>query len=815
MCAFELNYDVRTSAPTIARFHRSNADFKAVEGPIGSGKSVACCVEIFRRCKEQKVGPDGFRRSRWVVVRNTKMQLKDTTLKTWNDWFPPDQGVGYWKETDSTYFLEFGDVKAEILFRALDTPADVAKVLSLEVTGVWLNECKEIKQEIVEGLQGRLERYPSQKKGGSNYWMMIADTNMPAIGTYWWKIFEHLPLEDDDMDTLVECDTFRQPSGLSPEAENVENLVPGYYKRKAKGRSKAYVKVYIKAEYALSQAGKPVYHNSFRYDRHVSKTPLPIDPLLPVIIGQDFGLCYDELTEVLTDKGWRFFKDVDESVDKVATRNPLTGEMSFVRPAFKVAEKYKGKLIGWSSTEIDMLVTPEHRIPYTRRDYPNNVVFDSAENISKKMTSHLFVDLVASWTGEDFTPPCNLDMVTYAELMGWIASDGNICKDTNKISIAQAKSHEDLVSLLAATPFSWGKSWVRYSMSNKELREHICTEWGRTKKVRRVAKCIKNAKPKVIKAFLKTFTRGDGRVRKCANGSIGWTIYAHSRDLAGDLQELIQKCGWNSSMRVQRGQVSHLDGREIVSTDGYRVTVKRRAKRAEMHKRNYYEIDYSGMVYCLNVPYHTLYVRRNGRPHWNGNTPAGLWMQMQHNGRIFILRETPAFDMGIKRYIRSKFIPMKNIAFPTNPLVVAGDPSGVRRADSDEGTCFKEFKANGILARPAPTNDPEVRIASLDALFSEYPDMEPRVMIDPSCKSFIRAMQTEYKYKRKKFASGEEYEAKPDKSAPCSHLVEGGQYGAMFLTGRRYDPSDYVVYDEGFNPLNRITGHQPAQREGY
>ena len=217
MSDFKLDYDVRESAPTIARFHRSNADFRCIEGPIGSGKSVACCIEIFRRCQEQKVGEDGFRRSRWAVVRNTKGQLKDTTLKTWFDWFPSRQGVGYWKETDATYYLEFGDVRAEILFRALDTPDDVAKVLSLELTGCWLNECKQIPQEIVESLQGRLERYPSQKMGGSDHWLMIADTNMPEIESYWWKVFEHQPLEDDDPDTIVQCDAFRQPSGLAPD----------------------------------------------------------------------------------------------------------------------------------------------------------------------------------------------------------------------------------------------------------------------------------------------------------------------------------------------------------------------------------------------------------------------------------------------------------------------------------------------------------------------------------------------------------------------------------------------------------------------
>ena len=290
MATFELKYDVRESAPTIARFHRSNHPFRIICGPIGGGKSVACCIEIFRRCQEQVIGPDGFRRSRWVVVRNTKGELKDTTLKTWFDWFPPGAGIGTWKVTDSTFFLEFGDVKAEILFRALDTPEDVHKVLSMELTGAWINECREIPQEIVEGIQGRLKRYPARERGGSNYWMLIADTNPPAEETYWWKLMEHLPLDGTDEETIADCDVFRQPSGVSPEAENLRFLAPGYYTSLAKGRSKAWVDVYIHAKYAISQSGKPVYHDCFIKDKHVSKTPLKADSFLPIIVGVDAGL---------------------------------------------------------------------------------------------------------------------------------------------------------------------------------------------------------------------------------------------------------------------------------------------------------------------------------------------------------------------------------------------------------------------------------------------------------------------------------------------------------------------------------------------
>src|SRR6056300_1226734 len=82
---FKLNYQ---ASPTLADFHASNAFVRGVKGPIGSGKSVGCCLEIFIRAKQQHPSIDGKRRTRWAVVRNTGPELETTTIKTWLDWFP-------------------------------------------------------------------------------------------------------------------------------------------------------------------------------------------------------------------------------------------------------------------------------------------------------------------------------------------------------------------------------------------------------------------------------------------------------------------------------------------------------------------------------------------------------------------------------------------------------------------------------------------------------------------------------------------------------------------------------------------------------
>ena len=272
--------DITYTPPiTVASFMQSDAKMRVLMGPVGSGKSVGCVMEIPRRAAATPPGPDGVRRSRWAVVRNTMPQLKDTTIKTFLDWLKP--GVaGEWRATDKVFILRFGDVEAEVMFRALDDAADVSKLLSLELTGAWLNECRSIPKEIVEGLAKRIGRFPKREDTGP-YWHGIwADTNPPNVDTWWWRMQEKVDGENG-------WAVFKQPSGRGPQAENVENLPEGYYD--TQGLSEDFVKVYIDGEYGMSKAGVPVYDKTFKDELHIGPTaPVPFAST-PVLIGMDFG----------------------------------------------------------------------------------------------------------------------------------------------------------------------------------------------------------------------------------------------------------------------------------------------------------------------------------------------------------------------------------------------------------------------------------------------------------------------------------------------------------------------------------------------
>ena len=254
-----------------------------------SGKSVTCCFEIVRRASSQAPGKDGKRRTRCAVVRETARQLEDTTIKTWLDWFP-DGVCGHYMKTKKTYFFSVGDVECEVMFRALDDADDVANLNSLELTFAWFNECRDIHPDIVDAMSKRIGRYPSKKDGGPTWFGMWGDTNPPVMETWWYYQMEHINPSDGVSPNDNKWAVYKQPSGRSPYAENIENLPEGYYD--TTGRSDEYIRVFIDGEYGLSSAGNPIY-KYFRPDYHMAKEPIKHihNGMRPIIIGMDAGLC--------------------------------------------------------------------------------------------------------------------------------------------------------------------------------------------------------------------------------------------------------------------------------------------------------------------------------------------------------------------------------------------------------------------------------------------------------------------------------------------------------------------------------------------
>lgn len=261
-----------------------------IVGPVGSGKTTGLFFKLCYLAGLQAPSPsDGIRRTRCVVVRNTASQLVDTTIKSFNYWFK-DGTAGKWKATTKDFILRFGNVECEVMFRPLDTPDDVDRVLSLEVTFAIVDEFVQLPKPIIEALSARCGRYPPKIEGGATNWGMFGASNPGNENDWWYPMLEDkeaLPEGEDPANWAY----FKQPSGLSPDAENTENLPGGaqYYTNLAKGKSEHWVKQYIETLWGYSLSGKPVFP-MFNRDLHVAKRSLVPNPALQLVAGYDPGM---------------------------------------------------------------------------------------------------------------------------------------------------------------------------------------------------------------------------------------------------------------------------------------------------------------------------------------------------------------------------------------------------------------------------------------------------------------------------------------------------------------------------------------------
>ena len=271
-------YDVSAS-PVLGEFLASrNAIIEGLMGPFGSGKSVGATVKLAMLGHEIPPMRDGVRRSRFAVIRNTYKQLEDTTIKTVHQWFPPAR-FGHYQDHKKRYVI--GNIKGieiELLFRALDRPDHVQNLLSLELTGGWINEAREISRAVIGPLYGRFGRFPSRADVGPYRRRLLMDTNPPDTENWWYKEFEELRRRGWRL--------FRQPGGRSPHAENIDNLPDGYYDDMVLTMSEDEVKVYVDAQYGYLQTGKPVYPE-YRDDWHCAEFDVGRWPILRC---WDFGL---------------------------------------------------------------------------------------------------------------------------------------------------------------------------------------------------------------------------------------------------------------------------------------------------------------------------------------------------------------------------------------------------------------------------------------------------------------------------------------------------------------------------------------------
>jgi len=341
---------------------------------------------------------------------------------------------------------------------------------------------------------------------------------------------------------------------------------------------------------------------------------------------------------VLTKQGWKFFKDLSET-DIICTLNPSTQVIEYNKPSAIVQFTHHKNLVSIQNNTLDIMVTPDHNMyvnsQYNARTKKNNFKFIKArdlqhQSVIKRTGTWLGIEqksflipsvAIGHYEGRQVvlhqTDELKIPMDSWLAFMGIWLSDG-CASQGYSVTIAQKipEKTQKIQELLEFLPFKFSKTNDAFNIYNKQLHSYL-SQLGKAPE-KYVPEFIKELSPRQIAIFLKWFTLGDGTMMR--NGFR--IFYTSSKKLADDIQELLLKIERVGTIKTRnpRGKVWIEDHFVDASRVQYEVIERVKKLNSWIDKRDIKKMDYNGKVYCAEVKNHIMYVRRNGKPYWCGNT---------------------------------------------------------------------------------------------------------------------------------------------------------------------------------------------------
>jgi hypothetical protein len=176
-------------------------------------------------------------------------------------------------------------------------------------------------------------------------------------------------------------------------------------------------------------------------------------------IKETLSGCYDEETMILSENGWKYFKDLTYK-DRLLGLNPNTNYASYYEIKTLVSKDYEGKMF-YNKTQqgdqMDFCVTPNHNM-YVYNTYKKKWIFTRADKIFPTKNHYYKVNTKFLWEGENienyilkgekykpggrggiFVPyEYKINMKHWLTFLGWYLSEG-CCSSNIKRSIREKK----------------------------------------------------------------------------------------------------------------------------------------------------------------------------------------------------------------------------------------------------------------------------------------------------------------------------------------------------------------------------------------
>jgi len=357
--------------------------------------------------------------------------------------------------------------------------------------------------------------------------------------------------------------------------------------------------------------------------------------------------CFDIETEILTKNGWKRYNELDYH-DEFMTLNRGNNNIEYQKANKIFQYLYDGKMFNLETRQVSLNVTPNHNMFIAKGNQEGNKIWRicKPKDIFNKKC---YFKKDGLWTGGKITEYFLLPKVEgrtktkdkkipigeWVKFFGLWTAEGHTTSDLKgnyKIGISMFE--DTLLNEMHSLLKSWGLNPNKQYRNGKLYRVECCNkqlflylkQFGKASQ-KYIPNEIKELSPYLLKDFLTYFEYGDGEhsegVTRLITSSIG---------LRDDLQEIALKAGYSANFNIlmRKGDERKMGKRKLkAKQDIWRITVVKKQNEPFI---NPYRTsskstwrDYKGVVWCVNVPNHIIYIRRNGKTLWSGNSGKDIF----------------------------------------------------------------------------------------------------------------------------------------------------------------------------------------------
>jgi len=350
-----------------------------------------------------------------------------------------------------------------------------------------------------------------------------------------------------------------------------------------------------------------------------------------------YGCCYAADTDILTRSGWKRFYELGPD-DDVLTYSLERKTAEFQRPTAHFAFPYTGKMYVQTNRRLKTCVTPNHKMlvawDCTHWALERPRLAEAQQIAGKPMAYLLAAEVEGGIDRDSFTLPGGkagkhkhrfqdraIPMDDWLRFLGWYLAEGHCYQNakTGNCSVTLTTRYRtaEAVAVMRAVGLSPCVYRHHVTATSRRLYEYL-RPFGKSYQ-KYIPQEVKDLSPARLRVLLIALLDGDGNVQS----KNSWRYTTVSRRLADDVQEIALKCGMAASIAQDREGF-------------YRVSIcTTRTAQCNLDRDRSEWVDYSGMVYCVEVPNSVVMVRQNGHAYFSGNSKGAADQYTVDYARIY------------------------------------------------------------------------------------------------------------------------------------------------------------------------------------